>query len=79
MSSRVAPSDVARNLSGLREEGDVSERKGNGQSLLQRDEVRTQGEGTEDGTSPKDGCPDLKKNPILFNYTGFPKMEPGPS
>lgn len=65
---------VACNLSGLREKGDVSERKGNRKRLLQRDEVRTQGEGTEDGTSPKDGCPDLKKNQQKTNTAQLHKL-----
>lgn len=47
--------------------------------FLQRHEVRTQGDMKKEGM-PQNGCPDLKKKkPILFNYTGFPKIEPGAS
>lgn len=51
---------AAWNLSGLREEGEDSERKGSMKVFLQRHEVRTQGDMKKEGM-PQNGCPDLKK------------------
>lgn len=52
---------AAWSLSGLREEGEASERKVNRKALLQADKDRTQGDMTRDGTPPKDGVPQLEK------------------
>lgn len=61
----------------MREEGSDAEKKLCRKGLLQGDKVRTQVDMTRAGCSLRMGCPQPEKKPVLPNWTGFPKKEPG--